>query len=79
MHTVLVHISNEDAVMGEVEELPSPGDTMIVIKNPRRKDGKDLHYLEANVSTVIWPVIRINFIEILPSGEEEEIISHFRE
>lgn len=79
MYSVLVHINNEDPVMGEIETLPSPTDTMIVIKNPRRKDGKDLHYLEANVSTVIWPVIRINFIEVIPTGEDEQIISHFRE
>lgn len=79
MYSVLVHINNEDPVMGEIETLPSPSDTMIVIKNPRRKDGKDLHYLEANVSTVIWPIGRLNFIEIIPTGEEEQIISHFRE
>jgi len=79
MYTVLVHVTNEDPVMGEIDALPAATDTMIVLKNPRRKDGKDLHYLEANVSTVIWPVLRIHFIELMPSGEEEEIISHFRE
>jgi hypothetical protein len=65
--------------MGEVDVLPSPSDAMIIIKNPRRKDGKDLIYLEANVTTVIWPVLRINFIEVIPSVEEEEIITFVRE
>jgi hypothetical protein len=79
MPTILVHIQNEDPVLGETDSLPSTTDLLIVIKNPRRRDGKDLHYLEANVSTVMWPVSRINFIEIMPSGDEEDIISFVRE
>ena len=79
MPSVLIHINNEDPVLGEVDALPSPTDVTVMVKNPRRRDGKDLHYLEANVSTVIWPMNRINFIEIMPSGEEEEIISFVRE
>lgn len=79
MVSVLVHISNEDPVLGEMEALPGVTDTLIVLKNPRRKDGKDVHYLESNVSTVVWPVNRVNYIEVMPSGEEEEIISFVRE
>jgi hypothetical protein len=79
MPMVLVHIQNEDPVLGEMDTAPMATDTLIVLKNPRRRDGKDLHYLDANVSTVVWPLTRINFIEIMPSGEEEEIISFVRE
>jgi hypothetical protein len=79
MPLVLVHIQNEDPVLGEMDALPTPGDTIVVVKNPRRRDGKDIHYLDANVSTVVWPIHRINFIEIMPSGGEEEIISFVRE
>lgn len=77
--TVLVHISGEDAVVGEIEELPTPTDTTITVINPRRKDGKDLPYLEGNVVTVLWPMHRINFIEVLPTAEEEELIGFVRE
>lgn len=79
MPTVLVHIMNDDPVQGEMDELPSPADNLILVKNPRRRDGKDLTYLEPNVSLVAWPLIRVNFIEIMPSGEEEEIITFIRE
>ncbi len=79
MPTILIHMLNEDPVLGEVDQLPGVTDTMICLKNPRRRDGKDLHYLEANVNSVIWPIARLNFIEIMPSGEEEEIISFVRE
>jgi len=79
MPTIIVHVQNEDAVLGEMDTLPAATDVTITVKNPRRKDGKDLPYLDANVSTVIWPMSRINFIEILPSGQEEEIITFVRE
>lgn len=79
MLTILLHIQNDDPVLGEVDDLPAPGDSLLVVKNPRRKDGKDLHYLEANVTSVMWPVARINFIEIMPAAEEEEIIGFVRE
>lgn len=79
MPSVLVHLQNEDPVLGEMDSLPGLSDTFILVKNPRRRDGKDLHYLEANVSTVYWPVSRINFIEVIPTGEEEQIISFVRE
>jgi hypothetical protein len=79
MPSVLVHLQNEDPVLGEMDSLPGLSDTMIVVKNPRRRDGKDLHYLEINVSTVIWPMAKVNFIEVIPSGEEEQIISFVRE
>ena len=79
MPTVLIHIMNEDPVVGEVDKLPESGDTLIIVKNPRRRDGKDLFYLEANVSAVIWPLHRLVLIEIMPSTEDEEIIGFVRE
>ncbi|OGO69866.1 MAG: hypothetical protein A2Z37_18265 [Chloroflexi bacterium RBG_19FT_COMBO_62_14] len=77
--TVLLHLSGEDPVVGEVEELPAPSDTTITISNPRRRDGKDLPYLEGNVVTVVWPIHRVNFMEIMPTAEEERLIGFVRE
>ncbi len=79
MITVIVHINNEDPVMGEIEELPKPSDQTIMLKHPRRKDGKDVHYLEQNVNLVIWPFTRVTFVEIIQDIEEDEIISFVRE
>ena len=78
-YTLVIHVSNEEPVVAEADDLPNMTDTMITVKNPRRMDGKDLHYLDENVVTVIWPLHRINFIEILPTKEEEEIIGFVRE
>lgn len=79
MPTIILHMVNEDPVLGEIDEMPSLSDSLILIKHPRRRDGKDLPYLDPSVTTVLWPISRVNFIELLPSGTEEEIISHVRE
>jgi hypothetical protein len=76
---VILHIHNADPVLGEIDELPETTDTILIVKNPRMRDGKDLHYLAANVVTVIWPINTISFVEVLPSEKEERIVSFVRE
>jgi hypothetical protein len=77
--SIVIHIQNTEPVLGEVDELRNPADQMITLHNPRRLDGKDLNYIMESVSTVIWPVSNITFIEVLPGEEEEEIIGFVRE
>lgn len=78
-YTVILHPTGEEPIIGEMEELPQPADITITINSPRRIDGKELHYLAESVLTVIWPIYRINFIEVLPTKAEEEIIGFVRE
>lgn len=78
-YTVIIHLTGENAVAGEIDELPKPADTIIVVTNPRLRDGKDLHYLEQNVVKVIWPLSKINLIEVLEGTEEEKIIGFVRD
>jgi hypothetical protein len=79
MYSLLVHIINEDPVLAEVEDLPAANDQSILLQNPRRRDGKDLHYLMANVSAMVVPMHRVSFIEIIPSEAEEKIVTFVRE
>jgi hypothetical protein len=78
-HTVVVHVSNEDPICGELDQLPTAGDTIITIHNPRRRDGKDIPYLANDVITIIWPISQVAFIEVMPSEGEERIIGFVRE
>jgi len=77
--TLLVHLAGEDPIVGEVEDLPTATDTTITVNNPRRRDGKDLPYVQSNVVTVVWPMHRVNFIEVMPTAEEERLIGAVRE
>lgn len=78
-YSVILHIAGEPSIMGEVDDLPKPSDNLIVVSNPRLRDGKDIHYLEHNVVKVMWPVDRIALIEILESEDEERLIGFVRE
>jgi len=77
--SVIVHISNEEPIVGEIEEMPERGDSVLILSNPRKKDGRDVTFLADNVTTVIWPWERLSFVEIMPSMAEEEIIGFVRE
>jgi hypothetical protein len=78
-YTLVLHLSGEVPVVGEVEELPKPTDTIVIISNPRQRDGKELHYLEDNVVKVMWPIEKLTLIEVLANEEEEKIIGFVRE
>jgi hypothetical protein len=77
--TVILHIPNESSVAGEVDELPKPTDSIIVVMNPRQKDGKDLHYLDSGAVKVIWPLAKVSFIEVLGDAEDEKIVGFVRD
>ncbi|MFN3741722.1 MAG: hypothetical protein ACK4VW_03490 [Anaerolineales bacterium] len=78
-YTLILHLANQSPVVGEVEELPKPTDNLIILSNPRTREGKDLHYIEPNVIRVIWPVSAISLIEIIEGEGEEKIIGFVRE
>jgi hypothetical protein len=78
-HSIILHITGETSIAGEIEELPKPTDTIILVMNPRQKDGKDLHYLDNNVTKVIWSLNKVSFIEILEGTGEEKIIGFVRD
>jgi hypothetical protein len=76
---LLLHINNEDPILCEADHMPAVTDTVIIAKNPRLRDGKDIRALQPNVTTVIWPLSRMNFIELIPTDEEDKVISFVRE
>lgn len=79
MITVYVHLSGLENTLMEVEALPEPSDNMIVGHNPRRRDGKDIPFLLPEVNKVIFTLNTVLFIEIIPTGEEQEIETFIRE
>jgi hypothetical protein len=74
---VILHILNSEPILGEIDEMPAQTDSIIMVHNPRHIDGKDLDYISEQVDTVIWPLEKINFIEILSGEDEDEDIMGF--
>ena len=78
--TLILHIANEEPIVGEVDEMPVPTDSVVIVQNPRRRDGKDMPNLSSNsVTTVMFPIVRMTFIEVMPSEEEEKVFGVVRE
>jgi len=78
-YTVLIHLLNEDAVVGEIDHIPESTDQVLIASNLRLRDGRNVSYLLPETDTVIYPWTRIHCVEILPGEEEEEIVSFVRE
>jgi hypothetical protein len=82
---VILHVLNEESVVADLEEMPDPKDNCIIVRNPRRRDGKSLAMLAEGVETVIYPWTRITYIEVLDevgasSGKPtENVVGFFRE
>lgn len=78
-YTVVLHLNSGVSVLGEIEELPKPTDTILTVSKPRQRNGKDLDYLEHNILKVIWPIERLDLIEVIESAELEKQIGFVRE
>jgi ribosomal silencing factor RsfS len=76
---IQVHIAGDDPVVLDVDELPSLTDQWIVGTNPRRRDQKEVAYILREVNQVMFPINRVNFIQVLPSEHEEEVPTFVRE
>ncbi len=77
--TMLIHMLNEEPIVAEVTDLPSPSDQLMICNNPRRRDGKDVSSLLPEVVTVLIPWHRINFVEVMPTEVPEDLVTFVRE
>lgn len=72
-YRIQVHIAGDDPVVLDVEELPKADDTCVTGMNPQRRDGKEVGYILREVNQVIFPMWRINFIQVLPSDQGKAV------
>lgn len=75
---VIIHLHNEDPVLAELESLPDPTHQCLYLTNPRRRDGRALHYVTEGASSFIFPWTRITFVEIMETEEAKEVEEFFR-
>ncbi len=79
-YTVMVHIINKDAFLAEIEELPKPTDSILVLRNMRQRDGQPLRELDRDATIVMYPWSRVTFVEVLDSGSSrDELIEFWRD
>lgn len=72
MISILVHLANAEPVKIDVEELPAEDSTCIIGVNPRERNDKELIWLDEGVNQVIFPWWRINYIQVLPTDDDQQ-------
>jgi len=79
-YSVILHLPNENPLLGEMDELPKAGDTNVALSNLRKRDGSRVDYLDSDAEHFIFPWHRIAFIEVMPSeAERAKVMKFFRE
>jgi hypothetical protein len=63
--TAIVHLVGEDAFLADLDELPNPIHSYILMRNIRKKDGKQLTYVTEGATTFLYSWERITFIELM--------------
>ena len=53
---LVLHLTNEDPIVVDVDEMPDPTHAYLVGHNPRRRDNKDIHYIDADVVDSPFPM-----------------------
>jgi hypothetical protein len=71
----VIHILGEDAVFGELDTLPDPTHTFILVRNMRKKDGKALTYVSDGATAFLYSWHRITFIELMSAVEGPSPVS----
>lgn len=61
---VVVHLLNEQPVLVDLVEAPTPADTGILCTNIRMLDGRKPIFVDRADSTFFFPYLNVRFIEI---------------
>jgi len=75
----IIHVLEEDPIVGELDGPIDPAAQFVTIHNPRRRDGRTVPFLDSNVDTVLLAWHRISHIQLLPQLDMEKVIGFVRE
>lgn len=72
MTRAILHLTNDQPLVVELLEEPTPRDIAIVCTNPRSVDGKKPVFIDYSSSTFVFPMSAIRFVEVLRLSEDGE-------
>jgi len=76
----LVHVQHDETILCEIDEIPKPTDNFIVLRYPRKRDGKPIETLADGATTFIFPWTKVAFIELFEElTQRENVVGLFRE
>lgn len=70
MLRAILHLTNDQPLVVDLLEEPTPRDIAIVCTNPRSVDGKKPVFIDFSSSTFVFPMSSIRFVEVLRLGDD---------
>ena len=61
----IIHLLGEDAIYGELDEVPSPTDQFLFLRNIKKKDGKQLAYVTEGAEVFLYAWHKVTFVELM--------------
>ena len=68
IRNVILHLNNEQPLLADLFEAPSPGDVGLRCTNLREMNGKRPVFVDDSASIFFFPYLHIRFVEIPPSA-----------
>ena len=68
IRNVILHLNNEQPLLADLFEAPSPGDVGLRCTNLRSMNGKRPVFIDDVASIFFFPYLHIRFVEIPPSA-----------
>ena len=69
IRNVILHLSNEQPLLADLFEPPSPGDVGLRCTNLRMMNGKRPVFVDDSASIFFFPYLHIRFVEIPPGAQ----------
>ena len=69
IRNVILHLNNEQPLLADLFEPPSPGDVGLRCTNMRMMNGKRPVFIDDSASIFFFPYLHIRFVEIPPSAQ----------
>lgn len=67
---VIVHITNEDPFVADIESMPTESATSIFLRNPRTREGRPVAWTAGPTKGFLFPMARITYLEFPISDED---------
>jgi hypothetical protein len=68
IRNVILHLNNEQPLLADLYEAPSPGDVGLRCTNLRQMNGKRPVFIDDKASIFFFPYLHIRFVEIPPGA-----------
>lgn len=68
IRNAVLHIMNEQPMLADLFEMPTPGDAILRCTNLRTMNGKRPVFVDDSMSVFYFPYLHLRFVELMPAS-----------